>query len=168
MKTTISYLGALLAALTVFVSCDFGVAYTVGTLGYRTGHSPTGVKSLTPVPLQDQYDFTLEYFQPEADLIVLLNYEDGKTEKISLDKVDINVYEGSGILTPPNPVDKDQGYTFQSLGRKRIEVIYDDNEPAYYHVLVYDPNASGNGSTDPGSGGGTEGGGMGWTWSHRP
>jgi hypothetical protein len=58
----------------------------------------------------------------------------------------------------------DAGYSFPTLGPKKVGIWYEDLE-SYYWVTVYDPNAGGNNNgNNPGDGGGA----LDWVWSHRP
>jgi hypothetical protein len=171
MKTIISYLGVILAALILFASCDVGVAYTVGTLGYQAGNGsiPGLGKSLVTVPKNDQYRITQDMFFPEEDLIVVLIEEDGTAKYIGVDQTEIFVYENyiaRSSESDSERVSLDEGYAFKTLGQKRVKVEYQGIEQVYV-VTVYDPNAQTGNPSDPG-GGGSDGGGMGWIWSHKP
>ena len=173
----VKWLGGLLAAIVCFVSCDIGVAYTAGTLGYRAGTgngSGNGFqngKSLVPVPERTQYRITQDMFFPESDVKVLLNYKDGTTDYILLEDVEISVEESS--MSTPEPVVIKEGYAFKTLGPKKVNIKYETVDgplESHYTVTVYDPNAGGNGNgsnPDDGSSG-DKGGGLGWTWAHRP
>ncbi|MDR2476226.1 MAG: hypothetical protein LBD18_00365 [Treponema sp.] len=167
----VKWLGGLFAAIVCFVSCDIGVSYTAGTLGYRAGTGDgNGIqngKSLVPVPERNQYRITQDIFVPESDVKVLLSYEDGTTDYIPLTDLEIRVYEGLNDLSEPVG---DDGYSFPTLGPKKVGVWYEDLE-SYYWVTVYDPNAGGNNNGNnpgDGGGGGGTGGGLDWVWSHRP
>jgi hypothetical protein len=159
------WLGGLLAAVACFVSCDLGISYTAGTLGYRAGTGIQNGRSLVPVPERDQYRITQDMFFPESDVKVLLIYEDGKANYILLTDLEIRVSEGLEEWSDPVG---DAGYSFPTLGHKKVGIWYEDLE-SYYWVTVYDQNAGGNNNgNNPDDGGGGTGSGLDWIWAHRP